>query len=152
MNTNTNTNKVIIIKLYGFSYCAIVCVVTCVISSCVNFIQKYFPCTIKYIVWSNDENRIINDNTLCQSLSPSSAVVDCYIGTCWYVRRNDNDTLICWMMTTSQPPCWICCHVCVCVHPFPQGYVPSIYVLVGNAVDCSIIWWCRVGIDDLVHG
>ena len=45
------------------------------------------------------------NNTICHSPSPSCAVVDWYIGMCWYVQRNDSDALICWMMATSQPPC-----------------------------------------------
>ena len=30
--------------------------------------------------------------------------------------------------------------------------IPSIYVHSGDAVDCSIILWCHVGMDELVHG
>jgi len=36
IETNMNTNKVIMTKLYGVSCCAIVCVIICVVSCCVN--------------------------------------------------------------------------------------------------------------------
>ena len=49
----TNTNKVIMTKLYGVSCCAIVCVIICVVSCCVGFTKNTFRvqliiyCTVK---------------------------------------------------------------------------------------------------------
>ena len=58
-----------------------------VLSVVVLALQKYFPCTINYILYGqlyivrlNNENSTQTNNTLCHSpSSPSSAVVDCYI-------------------------------------------------------------------------
>jgi len=40
--TNTNTNKVIMTKLYGVSCCVIVCVIICVVSCCVEVTNNIF--------------------------------------------------------------------------------------------------------------
>ena len=37
IETNTNTKKVVMTKLYGVSCCAIVCVIICVVSCCIGF-------------------------------------------------------------------------------------------------------------------
>ena len=74
-----NTNKVIMTKLYGVSCCAIVCVIICVVSCCVGFTKIISVSDYLYNVWSNHENSTRNNITHFHSLSPSSAVVDCYI-------------------------------------------------------------------------
>jgi len=58
IETNMNTNKVIMTKLYGVSCCAIVCVIICVVSCCVGFTKILSVYNKLYTVQSNKGNSI----------------------------------------------------------------------------------------------
>ena len=73
MKTNratTNTNTVIMTKLYGVSFCAIICgnicVIICLVSCCVN--KNKFPCPINYIMYDGTMRTVQQSIALFASL------------------------------------------------------------------------------------
>ena len=87
------------------------------------------------------------------------AIVDCYTR---YVCVGTYDETITMVSMFDYDDCGLSTYLlnslscpCPSLRSPKDNYstiIPSIYVLVGNDVDCSIIWWCRVCIDDFVHG
>ena len=80
----------------------------------------------------------------CGILFDDGMMVWCCCRTTWCQAR----TLLVEFAVTSVP-------VSVSICSTKDNYstiIPSIHVLMGDAVDCSIIWWCHVGMDDFVHG
>ena len=78
-------------------------------------------------------------------------VICTWVGT--YVRRNDNNGLACWtMMMVDLLAEFVFVSMSIC-SPQDDYYtsIPSIYVLLGDAVDCYILWWYHVCTDDLLQ-
>ena len=79
------------LRLLTLPFC---CVCTYII--CCIVLQLITYCMVK------NRNSTQIHTTLCHSPSPSSAVIDCYIWLCWYVRRrNNNNGLVCWSIMMS---------------------------------------------------
>ena len=145
-------------KLYGVSCCHHLCH-HCCCQLLLCWYNNIFLCTHNYIVWSNDENRTINNNNLCHFPSPSSAVVDCYIWLCWYVQRNDNngvvfssmmmsiyllDLLSCLCPSPSVPLRIISTHLS---QVYTYNCVMMLYVLYDGVIcvprSNNHSWWCH---------
>ena len=78
-------------------------------------------------------------------------VICAWVGT--YVRRNDNNGLACWTkIKVDLLAEFFFMSMSIC-SPQDNYYtsIPSIYVLLGDAVDCYILWWYHVGTDDFVN-
>ena len=132
--------------------CVIVCVIICVVSCCVNFTKIISLSDLLYNVWSNNENNTTINSTLCLSPSCSSAVVDCYLWFYSCVGQNDNNGLVCWSMMMFHDAnllgVFVVVPVSICTKDKYYTIITNIYVQLGDAVDCSIIWWYHVGTDD----
>ena len=80
----TNTNKVIMTKLYGVSCCSIVCVIICAVSCCVGFtvmmMMMMMSCRYQYCMLgginnvSSDGTHPNDNNTTTSSSSLTNAV------------------------------------------------------------------------------
>ena len=149
-NANTNMNKVIMTKLYGIScyhLCCCLCHHLCCQLLC-RHVQLIIYCMIE--PWEQYKRMITLFATLFLLLLLLLIVIyDCF-GTndetiiMFGMLVNDDVNLLVEFVVTSVS-------VPICS---PQDIyytsIPSIYVQLGDAVDC-FIWWCHVGTDELVR-
>jgi len=125
------------------SVVAIVCGTICVVISCVDFTK--ITLLYNYFWTMRTVYQLI---ILFVTLFLLLLLLLIVIWLCWYVRRIDDDALICWKMATSLLN-WLS-RLCPSVPPrIITILLYQVYVRLGDNVDCFIIWWCHVGTDDL---